>query len=138
VIGLAGLMTGPGAKAAGIGFGGVGGYVSMRMGDTQGWFQTYKDFCDDTGRTSALGSFQSKILYGGEARLSLTENFGLRFGYHRLSGEQSLEVTVPFVESFAYQVSAHAISGSLILGMRLESFNSMGVVDWATTWLLIQ
>ena len=142
VVGLMVLITSSAVKCAGIGIGGTLGFVSLNMGDLKDWNQTYKDYCDSVGRTSTLGNFQSDILYGAQGKFSFGENFMLRFGYSHLSGKQELEVTDPawLEEKFTHQVSAHAITSSLILAMPLSAFTLYGggglgyyLADYAVT-----
>jgi len=145
VVGLMVLMTSSVVKAMGIGIGGTLGYVSMNMGDLKDWNQDLKDFfAEDVGLITTLNEFKSNISYGAQAKVSFGENFGLRVGYSHLSGEQAVQASA-IAESvkFIQQVSAHAITGSLILAMPLSSFNIYGgaglgyyLSEYVHTWEL--
>ena len=126
VVGLMVLMTSSVVKAMGIGVGGTLGYVSMNMGDLKDWYASKVTSFDDSGYTFTGRSFQSNILYGVDGRFAFGENFMFRMGYSRLSGSQTIEITSPVSEKDGCQVSAHAITGSLILAMPLDSFKVYG------------
>ncbi len=124
VVGLMVLMTSSVVKAMGIGVGGTLGYVSMNMGDLKDWNQDLKDSAEDAGLIVTMDAFKSDISYGADGKVSFGENFGLRLGYSHLSGEQAVEASEIFIaEKYIQQVSASAITGSLIFAMPLSSFS---------------
>jgi len=106
-----------------IGFGGNYSYLTMNMQDAKDWFENYKDFCDNLGRTSELKDFKVDPSFSADIRYGVSDRLVLALGYSSLSGEQELQVTAPFTEDFNQSAKASGILGSALLIFPNETVN---------------
>ncbi|MFQ5835093.1 MAG: outer membrane beta-barrel protein [bacterium] len=106
-----------------IGFGGNYSYLTMNMQDAKDWFQNYKDFSDNLGRTSELKDFKVDPSFSADIRYGVSDRLVLSLGYSSLSGKQEMQVTAPFTEDFNQSAEASGILGSVLFIFPNESTN---------------